>query len=437
MHCFSADFLPRKKSICLAAMPCVCPGTSAGQPCIFGAGGGAGWLQQGRERCTWYDPPRLLEVSTSKFGKGPLRRAFFNLTESAVAEAHRRLSEEARPFFTEEEWKAKQRAREEADEEQPASRKRPASAMPADEGEEAQPAGPDNEDAMPALKRPASALADGAAQAAGFPIADPPAVPIHAENLAVNLAVASDLNEAEQILQNHAGAVLPTLNPHWIAGDGNCLYRAAARQTTAGEANYLKLRQDSVAAAASQTAHYAQYFHGEDPQQEVLSWAGRMQQDRFWGDHISCRTLTDFLNRPMIIWRKAAPNQPPSCFVPELGYTALHNVEPIYLCLEEEVRGSEHYTALLPAALAIPAAPAPEAHPENEEEPEKESQAPKPPPAERRGLHGLEAIGDWGKLGLIRAECQTLLDLPVALTPLEAKCRLQQSIPTSSSPAST
>ena len=241
-------------------MPRVCPGTSTGQPCVFGPDGGAGRMQHGRDRCTWCDPPRLLEVSTSKFGKGPLRRAFFNLTEAAVAEARSRLSEEARPFFTEEEWKAKQKAKEdeaeEAEEDQPASRKRPASAMPSDEGGEEQPASPGNDHPTPALKRPASSLADGAAQAAGFPIADPPAVPARAENLAVNLAVASGLNEAEQILQNHARAAFPSLSPHWIAGDGNCLYRAAARQTAAGEANYLKLRQDSVAAAASQTAHY-------------------------------------------------------------------------------------------------------------------------------------------------------------------------------------
>lgn len=180
MDCFSADFLSWKSSICSVAMPRVCPGTSAGQPCIFGAGGGAGWLQHGRDRCTWCDPPRLLEVSTSKFGKGPLRRAFFNLTEAAIAEARSRLSEEARPFFTEEEWKAKQKAKEdeaeeaeEAEGEHPASRKRPASAMPSNEGGEEQPASHCNDVPAPALKRPASSLADGAAQAVGLAVADP------------------------------------------------------------------------------------------------------------------------------------------------------------------------------------------------------------------------------------------------------------------------
>ena len=297
-------------------MPRACPGTSTGQPCVFSSDGGAGRLQTGRERCTWCEPARLQEVSTSKFGKGPLRRACFNFPEQVVTEARRRLPEEARPFFTEEEWKAKQKANEggeEAVEEQPASRKRPASSKPNNEAKEEQPASPDNEDAEPAMKRPASALADIAPVQSPDPPVDLPAGPARAENAAVNLAAAADLNEAEQILQRHATAAFPTLAPHWIAGDGNCLYRAVARQTAAGEASYLQLRQASVAAAAAHPEHYVGFFHGEyadDPAQAMLAWAERMQQDRHWGDHISCRALTDFVNRPMLIWRKANPDQP-------------------------------------------------------------------------------------------------------------------------------
>ena len=82
---------------------------------------------------------------------------------------------------------------------------------------------------------------------------------------------------------------------------------------------YLRLRPDQTDAA-------------------VISWATRMAQDRHWGDHMSCRGLADFLNRPLIIWRSADPGQPASCFAcfAPREYEAPAVVLPPCIQLEEE-----------------------------------------------------------------------------------------------------
>ena len=146
-----------------------------------------------------------------------------------------------------------------------------------------------------------------------------------------------------------------------------------------------------------------------------------MRADRHWGDHISCRTVCDFVHRPVIIWRSMEPDQDPHCFVP-LQHTTIGLTTPIYLRLEEDVVGSEHYTALVWV-------------PEPPEAPAAARAAPKPAPktrtpAEVRGLHGLDAIGEWGKLGLTRAEYQALLELDsTSLAPLEAMAELRKVVP--------
>ena len=228
------------------------------------------------------------------------------------------------------------------------------------------------------------------------------------------MAATPDLADAEAALRALAKAIAPQLQPHWIAGDGNCLYRSVALQMEQGEAHHTELRVQSVAAAEGQRFHYAQFFTEQTPE-AVEAWARSMRTDGHWGDDISCRTLCDFIRRPVIIWRSVEPDQDPHCFVP-LEHTAIGVATPVYMRLEEHVVGSEHYTALLwtPAPAAAEAGPPPK----------------KRTPAEARGLHGLDAIGDWGKLGLTRAEYQALLDLDLSnLTSLEARAAFQETVP--------
>ena len=161
----------------------------------------------------------------------------------------------------------------------------------------------------------------------------------------VGLDAAIDMEAAEELLQEHAAAVIPHLQLRGIAGDGNCLFRAAACQVPEGEEHHAALRAICAAGAADAWARYAPYLP-PCGREQVLEWCRNMAQDRFWGDGLACRVLTDCLKRPMIIWRLMEPEQRPSCFVPALGVLGAP-VQPIYLFLDERVRGAEHYWALV------------------------------------------------------------------------------------------
>eukprot|EP00973_Karenia_brevis_P064601 8975848-Karenia_brevis.AAC.1 len=63
-----------------------------------------------------------------------------------------------------------------------------------------------------------------------------------------------------------------------------------------------------------------------------------------WGDNIAVQALADELQRPIIIWRVANPDQLPTC-VPHSGMTPETPVQAIYLFLNERRRGGEHYNA--------------------------------------------------------------------------------------------
>ena len=158
------------------------------------------------------------------------------------------------------------------------------------------------------------------------------------------------LAAAEASLQEQALAIKPFLVRQPIPGDGNCLYRAVAYQTAAGEAVHGELRRQSVHAAGRHWRRYACFMEGED-EAAVLAWGENMKANACWGDHMSCRTLSDFLGRPLVVWRQANLDQAPACFVPHaLGH--LGDVTPIYLLLDERRAGCEHYSALVPGAGA-------------------------------------------------------------------------------------
>eukprot|EP00438_Fugacium_kawagutii_P026658 Skav225339 [mRNA] locus=scaffold748:396471:397007:- [translate_table: standard] len=133
-----------------------------------------------------------------------------------------------------------------------------------------------------------------------------------------------------------------SLRPHWNAGDCNCCYRAVARQLPQGEeVAHLALRQQSVdnALKPERWFHYAPFLTEDDPYAELSHWAERMRQNRRWADLLSCRTLADFLQRPVLIWRTMSPDQPPTCFVPA-NFHQCPPATPIYLRLEEDIPGT-------------------------------------------------------------------------------------------------
>ena len=167
----------------------------------------------------------------------------------------------------------------------------------------------------------------------------------------VGLDAAIDMEAAEELLQEHAEAVISHLQLRGIAGDGNCLFRAAACQVPEGEEHHVALRAICAADAADAWERYAPYLPpcGRD---QVLDWCRNMAQDRFWGDGLACRVLTDCLKRPMIVWRLMEPEQRPSCFVPALGVVGVVGApaQPIYLFLDERICGAEPWQALQPAA---------------------------------------------------------------------------------------
>ena len=134
----------------------------------------------------------------------------------------------------------------------------------------------------------------------------------------VGLDAAIDMEAAEELLQEHAAAVILHLQHRGVAGDGNCLFRAAACQVPEGEEHHVALRAICAAGAADAWERYAPYLP-PCGREQVLEWCRNMAQDRFWGDGLACRVLTDCLKRPMIIWRLMEPEQRPSCFVPALG----------------------------------------------------------------------------------------------------------------------
>eukprot|EP00438_Fugacium_kawagutii_P012730 Skav203735 [mRNA] locus=scaffold68:195340:196140:+ [translate_table: standard] len=54
----------------------------------------------------------------------------------------------------------------------------------------------------------------------------------------VDFRTVADENEAQALLERHGAAVREHFRPQWIAGDGNCFYRAVARQLPEGEEHH-------------------------------------------------------------------------------------------------------------------------------------------------------------------------------------------------------
>lgn len=246
----------------------------------------------------------------------------------------------------------------------------------------------------------------------------------------VDLRTAADENEAQSLLERHGAEIRGYLRPQWIPGDGNCFFRAVARQLPEGEQHHRALRRESVSNAVhvENWLRYADFVAGENPRPELVRWATKMRRDKCWVDRLSCRALADYLQRPVLIWRRMHPDQTPTCFVP-FNFHRCPPSRPLYVQLEEETPGSERYSALL---LEHPAAPrAAEAKVATRRVKEGSSSSAKTPSfAEQRSLTGRDAVGDWGNLGLKEAEYALLLLLvAVEETPHQVLTQLQEKIP--------
>ena len=300
-------------------MPRRCKGTSKDEPCIFGKDGGAAQPKPGNARCSWCDPDFLKQVLDKPQGRTRLQQIFKTFAPDTRAAARAKLPPGVAWSFPE------PQADGDADAEPPAAERGQAD-RPQPGNREAK--GPAQEPG----RREEGVPMDGAGKAAPAP------GPRH-----VNLALAEQPADAQAALGAHAASVALFLRPHWIAGDGNCLYRSVALQMPQGEQHHQELRRQSTLEAREHWFRYAHFFPEQMPA-AVVAWTKLMERPRHWGDHMSFRAITDYVARPLIVWRQEQPHQPPHCFVP-VDHQLLGEIEPIYLRLEKAVAGAEHYTA--------------------------------------------------------------------------------------------
>ena len=155
-----------------------------------------------------------------------------------------------------------------------------------------------------------------------------------------------------------------------MSGDGNCLYRAAALQTPQGEGGHVELRQVVASEVAANKPEYEGFFVREvskpygrkydfyvDAVESIDAWV-KGARGRDWGDGVAVCAIARALDRPVVLWRKANPDQPPSVVLPSAPWDLARLPPAIYLVLDESTsfpsaRGlREHYLALVPAASA-------------------------------------------------------------------------------------
>jgi hypothetical protein len=198
-----------------------------------------------------------------------------------------------------------------------------------------------------ARKRPAAARAKAAAGAEAGAAIGAGAVGPARPDLDVHFAADGDLGQAADAVLGHAAAIAAYLREHAVAGDGNCLFRAAAAQMPGQvERRQKDLRQEAVTEVLAHPRRYLPFTPGGLA--SLQQWARGMGRASTWGDELVCRALPHVLHRPVVVWRKLDTTQPPSCFVAD--DVAHHPVaRPVYLLLDESNPGSEHYSALLPS----------------------------------------------------------------------------------------
>ena len=84
------------------------------------------------------------------------------------------------------------------------------------------------------------------------------------------------MGEAERALLSRVAEIKDFLTEVWVDGDGNCMFRAVAIHTDAGEASYENLRALAVNEIKEHWGHY------RDFDTKFLNWLRKMQKGR-WG----------------------------------------------------------------------------------------------------------------------------------------------------------
>ena len=148
----------------------------------------------------------------------------------------------------------------------------------------------------------------------------------------------SDKALADAALEAHGDSVQRYFFEQHIPGDGNCLYRAASYQTADGERHHDVLRQ----VALQEVRRNKPFFHAFFPTVPAMTkWINAQNKPNSWGDGHSFQAITVALQRPILVWMKNVPEQPPSAFV-DFTYIVGQAYNPIYLFLDESITGCEH-----------------------------------------------------------------------------------------------
>ena len=141
---------------------------------------------------------------------------------------------------------------------------------------------------------------------------------------------------AEKILVM-AQELKPSLAPEQVRSDGNCFFRALGFLMD-NEEIHARVRAEIIAEADNNPARY-------DPFVENLKeWTASMSTDAIWADGIAVKAAAN-VYAPTVVFRKNAPSQVPSVFVPE--DPSLHDKAPLYLELDETSSGAEHYSPMV------------------------------------------------------------------------------------------
>ena len=239
-------------------MPRYCSGFQDREPCRFGKKGNQAQPKPGNPRCSWCDQDLLRQVCDSIGGRRRLQQLYKKFTPEVAELARGRLPPEVRwSFPVPQPPEVAAPAPEQDAPAEPADHPRAEGDPPAAPASDESPSHVENDpearpEPEPNERAPEAALAREDAA--------PPLPPLQ-----VNLARAGSIDEAEAILVAHAAVMRPHLQAHWVAGDGNCLYRSVALQTPSGEESHLALRQQSTQEAGNHFIRYIEFFEDQAP----------------------------------------------------------------------------------------------------------------------------------------------------------------------------
>ena len=145
----------------------------------------------------------------------------------------------------------------------------------------------------------------------------------------------------------------PGLEEEAVQGDGNCLCHSAGRLL---HLSHEKVRESLVSEVENHQSDYIGFFNDENAMQD---WISSTKKQGEWCDGIAVKAAANSFGRPVVVYRKRNPDQPPSCFLPrnvEPGPVNENDLDPLCLILDEpgadkpnyKPTGCEHYNPFGP-----------------------------------------------------------------------------------------